>query len=81
MAAQLKRNAQHFSESLVKDQAVVEDAQIKIEGNHDIMQRESLRTKTLRKNSWWTTGYTVMAVVVALIAFAIMVMFIRVTKR
>lgn len=81
MATQLKRNAQHFSDALAKDQPVVDDAQIKIEGNHDIMQRENLRTKALHKNSWWTTGYTVGAIIVALVAFAITVMFIRVTKR
>ena len=60
MATQLKRNAIHFSDSLAKDQAVVEDAQMKIEGNYDVMQRERLRVRDLRG----TTGSTTCLVVI-----------------
>ncbi|KIM83454.1 hypothetical protein PILCRDRAFT_444365 [Piloderma croceum F 1598] len=79
MATQLKRNAIHFSESLAKDQAVVEEAQGKIEGNFDVMQKERLRVRDLRGKTGSTTCLVVMSVVAVLIAFVIMVLVIRAT--
>ena len=79
MATQLKRNAIHFSESLAKDQAVVEDAQGKIEGNFDLMQKERLRVRDLRRKTGSTTCLVVMSVVAVLVAFVIMVLVIRAT--
>jgi hypothetical protein len=79
MATQLKRNAIHFSDSLAKDQAVVEDAQMKIEGNYDVMQRERLRVRDLRGMTGSTTCLVVMSVVAVLVAFIIMVLVIRTT--
>ena len=79
MATQLKRNAIHFSDSLVKDQAVVEDAQLKIEGNYDVMKKERLRVRDLRGKAGSTTCLVVMSVVVVFVAFVIMVLVIRAT--
>ena len=79
MATQLKRNAIHFSDSLGKDQAVVEDAQLKIEGNYDVMKKERLRARDLRGKSGSTTCLVVMSVVAVLVAFVIMVLVIRAT--
>ena len=79
MATQLKRNAIHFSDSLSKDQAVVEDAQMKIEGNYDVMQRERLRVRDLRGTTGSTTCLVVMSVVAVLVAFIVMVLVIRTT--
>ena len=55
MATQLKRNAIHFSESLAKDQAVVAEAQEKLEGNYDVMKKERLRVRDLRGKTGGTT--------------------------
>jgi len=79
MATQLKRNAIHFSDSLAKDQAVVEDAQLKIEGNYDVLKKERLRVRDLRGKSGSTTCLVVMSVVAVLVAFVIMVLVIRAT--
>jgi hypothetical protein len=79
MATQLKRNAIHFSESLAKDQAAVEDAQGKIEGNYDVMKTERLRVRDLRGKTGSTTCLVVMSVVVVLVAFVVMVLVIRAT--
>ena len=38
IAIQFKRNAIHLSNLLEKEKAVVEDAQLKLEMNHDMMQ-------------------------------------------
>jgi len=79
MATQLKRNAIHFSESLAKDQAVVEEAQGKIEGNFDVMQKERLRVRDLRGKTGSTTCLVVTSVVAVLVAFVVMVLVIRAT--
>jgi len=79
MATQLKRNALHFSDSLAKDQAVVEDAQLKIEGNYDVMTKERLRVRDLRGKTGSTTCLVVMSVVVVLVAFIVMILVIRAT--
>jgi len=79
MATQLKRNALHFSDSLVQDQAVVEDAQLKFEENYGMMQKQQLRVKDLRGKTGSTTCLVVMSVVVVLFAFVFMVLIIRAT--
>lgn len=79
MSAQLKRNAVHFSESLAKDQGVVDDAQLKLEGNYDVMKKERLRVRDLRGKTGSTTCLVVMSVVAVLVAFIIMVLLIRAT--
>ena len=48
MAQQLKRNAMHFSTSLAKDKAVIEDTEQKIERNTEVLasQRVKMRSNT-----------------------------------
>jgi hypothetical protein len=77
MAQQLKRNAMHFSDSLVKDKAVVEDAQVKLEVNHDVMMKERTRLRDHRGKSLGTTCMTLGIVVLVLVVFMLMVSLIR----
>jgi hypothetical protein len=79
MATQLKKNAIHFSESLAKDQAVVTEAQEKLEGNYDIMKKERLRARDLRGKTGSTTCLVITSVIAVLIAFVFMVLVIRAT--
>ncbi|KAG6907324.1 hypothetical protein DXG01_009406 [Tephrocybe rancida] len=48
MAAQLRRNAQHFSETLGRDQAVTDELQEKLTGNFDVMKKERVRLRDHR---------------------------------
>jgi len=77
MAQQLKRNAIHFSTSLAKDKAFLEDAAQKIESNFDTMQSQRLklrdRSSQSRSNTWLVMGIILL---VALL-FTLMVMIIR----
>lgn len=77
MAKQLKRNAMHFSNSLEKDKAVVEDAQEKLEVNHDVMQKERLRLRDHSGKSRGTTCMVLGIILLVLIVFMLMVSFIR----
>ena len=77
MAAQLKRNAIHFSASLAKDQAVVEDAQQKLESNYDVMTKERVRLRDHRGKSGSTTCMVLAIVVLVLVLFMLMVSIIR----
>lgn len=79
MATQLRRNATHFSESLVKDKSVVEAMQEKLEGNFDFMKKERLRLRDFRGKSGSTTCLVIMSILVVLVAFMLMVFVIRVT--
>jgi hypothetical protein len=79
MATQLKRNAVHFSESLAKDQAVVEDTQQKLESNFDIMQKERVRLRDHRGKSTSTTCLVVLIVLTVVLLFVLMVSIIRFT--
>lgn len=79
MATQLKKNAIHFSESLAQDQAVVTEAQEKLEGNHDIMKKERLRVRDLRGKTGSTTCLVITSVIAVFIAFVFMVLVIRAT--
>ncbi|KII92205.1 hypothetical protein PLICRDRAFT_464542 [Plicaturopsis crispa FD-325 SS-3] len=64
MATQLKRNAMHFSESLARDQAVVDEAQEKLEGNYDVMKKERVRLRDHRGKSGSTTCLVLMSMLV-----------------
>ncbi|KAF8907831.1 hypothetical protein CPB84DRAFT_1813428 [Gymnopilus junonius] len=77
MAQQLKRNALHFSSSLEKDKAVVEDTQLKLEGNYDVMQKERVRLRDHSGKSSSTTWMVVGIVVLVLVLFVLMVGVIR----
>ncbi|KJA13587.1 hypothetical protein HYPSUDRAFT_49770 [Hypholoma sublateritium FD-334 SS-4] len=77
MAKQLKRNAMHFSNSLEKDKAVVEDAQGKLEVNHDVMQKERLRLRDHSGKSRGTTCMVLGIILLVLVVFMLMVSFIR----
>ena len=80
MAVQLKRNALHFSDSLVKDKAIVEEAQQKVESNFDIMQKERIRLRDHRVKSRSTTWMVVAIILTAVVLFAFMVILIRLTR-
>jgi len=77
MAAQLKRNAIHFSTSLAKDQAVVEDAQQKLERNYDVMMKERVRLRDHRGKSGSTTCLVLAIVTLVLVLFMFMISIIR----
>jgi len=79
MAAQLRRNATHFSDSLDKDKAVVEATQEKLEGNFEFLKNQRIRLRDFRGKSGGTTCLVIMSVVVVLISFILMVFIIRVT--
>ncbi|KAF7427856.1 hypothetical protein PC9H_007072 [Pleurotus ostreatus] len=79
MATQLKRNAVHFSESLAKDQAVVEDAQEKLEGNLGMMTKERVRLRDHRGKSGSTTCLVVLSLVTVCALFVLMFFVIRFT--
>lgn len=79
MATQLRRNATHFSESLVKDKSVVEAMQEKLESNFDFMKKERIRLRDFRGKSGSTTCLVIMSILVVLVAFMLMVLVIRVT--
>lgn len=79
MATQLKRNAVHFSESLAKDQAVVEDAQEKLEGNLGMMTKERVRLRDHRGKSGSTTCLVVLSLIMVCALFVLMFFVIRFT--
>ncbi|KAF8069884.1 hypothetical protein FPV67DRAFT_1485240, partial [Lyophyllum atratum] len=79
MATQLKRNAVHFSDTLSRDQAVVEETQGKLEGNFDVMQKERIRLRDHRGKSWGTTWLVMAIVFTVVLLFMLMVSIIRFT--
>jgi SNARE protein 1 len=79
MATQLKRNAVYFSESLAKDQAVVEETQQKIEGNFDVMKKERVRLRDHRGKSGSTTCLVMLSVIAVSGLFVMMIYLIRLT--
>ena len=79
MARQLKRNAIHFSTSLGNDQAAIEDAGVKIEKNHDVLQGQRLKLRDQTRGGWKNTCLVVGIIVVVLLLFLLLVMVIRVT--
>ncbi|KAF8513138.1 hypothetical protein BU17DRAFT_95631 [Hysterangium stoloniferum] len=79
MTAQLKRNAQHFAESLEKDKGVVLSASETLEKNYDTMARERIRLKDHSGKSRGTTWLVIAAVVGVAIAFVFTFLVIRIT--
>jgi hypothetical protein len=79
MAAQLKRNAQHFSNTLGADKALVEAAGEKLEQNFGVMQTQRVRLRDRGIKSRGQTCFTVMSLVAVVVAFAFMVLLIRFT--
>ncbi|KAL0957063.1 hypothetical protein HGRIS_003161 [Hohenbuehelia grisea] len=63
MATQLRRNAVHFSETLAKDQALVKEAEEKLEGNFDVMKRERVRLRDHSGKSGSTTCLVIASVI------------------
>ena len=80
MATQLKRNAVHFSDSLAKDQAVVEEAGLKLESNFDSLHKERTRLRDHSGKSRGTTWLTVFSIIVVFISFIVMFFIIRFTR-
>lgn len=79
MATQLKRNALHFSNSLEKDKALVQETQEKLERNFDVMSKERVRLRDHRSKSWGTTWIVVLSMLVAVIGFVLTFFVIRFT--
>lgn len=79
MAAQLRRNAEHFASSLEKDKAVVQDAQEKLERNHGVMTTERVRLRDHRSKSWGTTWILILSLVVVAVGFVLTFFVIRIT--
>lgn len=80
MATQLKRNAVHFSDTLARDQAVVEETKLKMESNFDGLQKERTRLRDYSGKSSGTTWLTVFSVVVVIVSFFVMFFIIRLTR-
>jgi len=81
MATQLKRNAIHFSDSLAKDQAVVAEAEQKLEGNYGIMERERVRLRDHSGKSRGTTCLVVVILLAVVLFFVLMVVLIRFSRK
>ena len=81
MATQLKRNAIHFSDSLAKDQAVVAEAEQKLEGNYEIMERERIRLRDHSGKSRGTTCLVIVILLAVVLLFALMVVLIRFSRK
>jgi len=79
MAAQLKRNAHHFSETLARDQAVVEEVQQKLEGNFGVMQKERVRLRDHGGKSGSTTCLVLAIIAAVVVLFVLMIVIIRIT--
>ncbi|KAI0289925.1 hypothetical protein B0F90DRAFT_1655625 [Multifurca ochricompacta] len=79
MAGQLRRNAEHFSNALAADQAVLRNAEEKTGANYDVMKRERVRLRDHRGKSLGTTCLTITSVLVVAIAFLITFFIIRFT--
>ncbi|EPQ56875.1 hypothetical protein GLOTRDRAFT_110331 [Gloeophyllum trabeum ATCC 11539] len=80
MATQLKANAVHFSSTLAKDQALVQETQEKLETNYNVMKKERVRVRDFRGKSGGTTCLVIFSVVAVLISFVVMVFIIRLTR-
>ena len=80
MASQLKRNAVHFSDALVKDQIVVEEAKFKLESNFDGLHKERSRLRDHAGKGRGTTWLTMFGVIAVFVSFFIMFFIIRFTR-
>jgi hypothetical protein len=81
MATQLKRNAMHFSDSLAKDKAVIDETHEKLEGNFGVMLKERIRLRDFRGKSGSTTCMVIGIVVAVLMLFMAMISVIRFSGR
>ena len=80
MATQLKRNAIHFSDTLTRDQVVVEETNLKMESNYDSMQRERTRLRDHSGKSRSTTWLTLFSIIAVFVSFFVMFFIIRLTR-
>lgn len=80
MATQLKRNAIHFSDSLARDQAVVEETKFKMESNFDELHKERTRLRDHTGKSRGTTWLTLFSVIAVFVSFFFMFFIIRFTR-
>jgi len=80
MASQLKRNAIHFSDTLARDQVVVEETKFKMESNFDELEKERMRLRDHTGKSRGTTWLTVLSVVAVFVSFFVMFFIIRFTR-
>jgi hypothetical protein len=79
MASQLRRNAEHFASQLEADKPLVESASEKLEANFDVMTKERVRLRDRRVTARGQTWFVVAAIIGVVLAFAFMVLLIRVT--
>ena len=80
MATQLKRNATHFSDTLARDQAVVEETKLNMESNFDSMQKERTRLRDHAGKSRGTTWLTLFSIIAVFVSFFVMFFIIRFTR-
>ena len=80
MATQLKRNAIHFSDTLVRDQVVVEEASLKLESNYDSTLKEQTRLRDHSGKSRSTTWLTLFSITAVFVSFFVMFFIIRFTR-
>ncbi|KAF8342054.1 uncharacterized protein EI90DRAFT_3150204 [Cantharellus anzutake] len=79
MAARLKLNTMHFTEALEKDKAVLEGAEMKLQGNFTRMKAERSRLGAYSSKSGGTTWIVFFSIIVVAIAWAVMFVIIRLT--
>ena len=80
MATQLKRNAIHFSDALIKDQVVVEETQNKMESNFDGLHKERSRLRDYSGKGRGTTWLTIFSLIAVFVSFFFMFFIIRFTR-
>lgn len=80
MASQLKRNAIHFSDTLARDQAVVEETTFKLESNFDSLHKERTRLRDHTGRGRKTTWLTIFSVLAVFVSFFVMFFIIRFTR-
>ncbi|KAG7087328.1 hypothetical protein E1B28_013303 [Marasmius oreades] len=79
MSARMRRNMLHFSDSLAKDAAVVDETKQKLESNVDTMSERKTQLSAHRGKSWSTTWLTLFVMISVVVMFATMVFLIRFT--
>lgn len=79
MAAQLRRNAEHFRKKLEEERPLVDGAAEKLDTNLGQLEGTRVRLRDRGKEARGTTFLTLGAIVGVLVAFVAMVLVIRVT--
>ncbi|KAG8807133.1 hypothetical protein FRC17_004634 [Serendipita sp. 399] len=79
MAAQLRKNAQHFSAALEDDKEALAEADSKLNQNLDVMQKERGRLGVYSAKSSGTTWMVIASILVVCIAWVVMFFVIRLT--